>query len=201
MLEFNNNFVFPLHSFIDTAILNIHCFGFPLVYNELSVKMYWFLYVCFRLLCIFLYQVVLWDITAMIANRNVRRRAMKGNVILTPDFVYMVVNTGTISIAHSVRKCLFVICYELENAVRYLHSKSISSTLSFFPSSKYSSISHHLSTCLWLRQYIFFFFLGGGGLFLPVIPGLLSKTWIHYSIMQVSASSDFIGSYLFWGLI
>ena len=32
MHECNNNFAFPLHSSIYTAILNIHCFFFPLVY-------------------------------------------------------------------------------------------------------------------------------------------------------------------------
>ena len=32
MHEYNNNFAFPSHSSIYTAILNIHCFFFPLVY-------------------------------------------------------------------------------------------------------------------------------------------------------------------------
>ena len=32
MHECNNNFAFPSHSSIYTAILNIHCFFFPLVY-------------------------------------------------------------------------------------------------------------------------------------------------------------------------
>ena len=32
MHEWNNNFAFPSHSSIYTAILNIHCFFFPLVY-------------------------------------------------------------------------------------------------------------------------------------------------------------------------
>ena len=30
--EYNNNLTFPSHSTINTAILNIHCFFFPLVY-------------------------------------------------------------------------------------------------------------------------------------------------------------------------
>ena len=32
--ECNNNFAFPSHSSVYTAILNIHCFFFPLVYND-----------------------------------------------------------------------------------------------------------------------------------------------------------------------
>ena len=45
MHECNNNFAFPSHSFIYTAILNIYYFFFPLVYNSityahtLSIKM------------------------------------------------------------------------------------------------------------------------------------------------------------------
>ena len=34
MHECNNNFAFPSHSYIYTAILNIHCFFFPLVYKS-----------------------------------------------------------------------------------------------------------------------------------------------------------------------
>ena len=34
MHEYNNNFAFPSYSSIYTAILNIHCFFFPLVYLE-----------------------------------------------------------------------------------------------------------------------------------------------------------------------
>ena len=40
MHECNNNFAFPSHSSIYTAILNIHCFFFPLVYKYIVTSFY-----------------------------------------------------------------------------------------------------------------------------------------------------------------
>ena len=40
MQECNNNFAFPSHSSINTAILNIHCFFFPLVYINRDPLLY-----------------------------------------------------------------------------------------------------------------------------------------------------------------